>query len=422
MNNHRSVEINIVVNMTKVEQILCARFPILNVMKNSFGSHLLLTSACAFAFGCAHGGRGEACTYAGMENLPANSAECVPPAPPPPPPPPLPIFAGGEPPIPDSVTTLRVHYATDRGRLPGDIVRYGRARGRLEYGVLDVSIPPGHRPGNLESPSWKRLEFHFDPRKHVMLHQVRPLSQAAMFGSLAEAVKGADSHELFVFVHGFNVSFDDAARRTAQIAFDLNLRIVPVMYSWPSQAQTWAYTVDEASIEKTLPNLRSFLEQVAAKSGATKIHLLAHSMGSRGLMRALEQISQSPRPVKFHNVILAAPDIDRDVFVEQIAPQLRRSVERVTLYASANDEALKASRKVHGAGRLGEAGARLTLLRGVETIDASRVDGDWLGHSYIAANKQVLDDLFSATVLDKAAPDRNLRRAVKSGLPYWILP
>jgi len=394
----------------------------------SFGSRLLLASVCVLAFGCAPRGYPSpgpgypVCTYPGLEHLPAESPECVAPAPPPPPPPPLPIFMGGGPPIPDSVTTLRVHYATDRSRLPGNIVRYGRARGRLEYGVLDVSIPPGHRPGNLESPSWKRLEFHFNPRKHVMLHQVRPLAQAAMFSSLAEAVKGVDSRELFVFVHGFNVSFDDAARRTAQIAFDLNLKIVPVMYSWPSQAQTWAYTVDEASIEKTMPNLRSFLEQVAAKSGATRIHLLAHSMGSRGLMRALEQIAQSPRPVKFHNVILAAPDIDRDVFIEQIAPQLRRSAQRVTLYASANDEALKASRKVHGAPRLGQAGPSLTILRGMETIDASRVDGDWLGHSYIAANKQILDDLFSATVLNKAAQERNLRGASRRGLPYWILP
>jgi esterase/lipase superfamily enzyme len=269
-----------------------------------------------------------------------------------------------------------------------------------------------------------RLEFHFDPRKHVMLHRVRPLPQADMFASLAAAVKGVDSHELFVFVHGYNVSFEDAARRTAQIAFDLNLRIVPVMYSWPSQASPapWAYTADEASIEKTLPNLRSFLERVAAQSGATRIHLIAHSMGSRGLMRALEQIAQAPRPAVFHNVILAAPDIDRDVFIEQIAPRLRRSSQRVTLYASANDEALQASRKIHGAPRLGEAGTRLTVLRGVETIDASKVDGDWLGHSYVATNKQILDDLFAATVLDKAARDRNLRPSARRGVQYWILP
>jgi esterase/lipase superfamily enzyme len=39
--------------------------------------------------------------------------------------------------------------------------------------------------------------------------------------------------QAFVFVHGFNVSFENALRRTAQIAYDLNFDGAPFLFSWP---------------------------------------------------------------------------------------------------------------------------------------------------------------------------------------------
>ena len=72
-------------------------------------------------------------------------------------------------------------------------------------------------------------------------------------------------------------------------------------------------------------------------------------MGGRLLTRAVQQLSQtsSAGPVKFNQIILAAPDIDRDTFMG-LAQAVKLTAERVTLYASSRDRALNASKRIHG--------------------------------------------------------------------------
>jgi esterase/lipase superfamily enzyme len=322
----------------------------------------------------------------------------------------------------DSLVRVQVYYATDRKREKEIPAEYGNKRGGMEYGQLVVTIPPDHRPGELESPSWVRLGWS-DRQKHVVLERVVILTRPEMFSRLAASVRSVSRREVFVFVHGFNVTFRDAARRTAQIAYDLNLQAVPVLYSWPSQGTGGpiGYTRDSEVMDYTAGDLSTFLEQVATQSGATKIHLLAHSMGSLALSKALQRIGNT-RPRMSHSVILAAPDIDADVFRRDIASVLRNVAKRITLYASDDDGALDVSKKVNGVPRVGQAGRTLVVLKDIETVDASRIEGSWLGHSYIAESKEVLDDLFAATILDQPADRRNLRRKTQGSLPYWVLP
>jgi len=75
--------------------------------------------------------------------------------------------------------------------------------------------------GTLETPSIWRLEFKADPQKHVMLRDATELSQKDFFSSLKSEVQEAQSKEVLVFVHGFDNTFEDAARRTAQLSYDL---------------------------------------------------------------------------------------------------------------------------------------------------------------------------------------------------------
>ena len=53
---------------------------------------------------------------------------------------------------------------------------------------------------------------------------------------LREEVRDSRRKEAFVFIHGYNVAFDDAIYRTAQIAYDLSFDGPPILYSWPSRA------------------------------------------------------------------------------------------------------------------------------------------------------------------------------------------
>ncbi len=350
---------------------------------------LIIGLFAAFTFaGCGGGGESD------PQSVSPPSVEPDPPRPPETAAP-TPENGGGPVSLKPNYATVNVFFATDRNRSkskkPSDM--FGVERGSsLTYGTCKVSIPRDHRMGELESPSIWRLEFRQDPEKHVVLLQVSVQQQREFFAEISARVKKSVKKNAFVFVHGYNVSFEDAARRTAQISYDLGFDGAPVFYSWPSQGTVAGYVVDETNIEWAQTNIKRFLDDFAVRSDAENIYLIAHSMGSRGLTRAFTQlVAEKPAlRTRFREVILAAPDIDAEVFKRDIAPKLAPA----TLYASSQDKALELSRKFHGYPRAGDSGARLLIMPGVETIDASNVDSDFLGHSYFGEATSVISDMF----------------------------
>ncbi|MGO4377900.1 alpha/beta hydrolase [Pseudoduganella sp. RAF53_2] len=320
---------------------------------------------------------------------------------------------------------MKVWFATDR-ELSGDrhpARLFGGARGQLRYGSCDVSIPREHRMGELESPSLLRLEFHENPEHHVMLMAVELMDASYCFGQLKDAVAAGGEKSALLFVHGYRTSFEDAARRTGQLAYDLGYQGVPIFYSWPSQGKLSGYIVDETNVEWTLSNLNTFLIEFLEQSGAEHVYLLAHSMGNRAMTRAMMNLNAS-RPelaARIREVILTAPDIDADVFRQQIAPALAKAANPVTLYASSEDAALQASKSVHGYPRAGESGPGLALAPGVETIDVTGIDTGFIKHSYFAERRSALSDMYYLIHEHARAADRFGLRAVDSGAGrYWV--
>jgi esterase/lipase superfamily enzyme len=134
--------------------------------------------------------------------------------------------------------------------------------------------------------------------------------------------------------------------------------------------------------------------------------------GKRDLVMA------DPAAPSFTEVILTAPDIDADVF-RQVAAAFRRAARRVTLYASERDRALLASHKVHGYPRAGDGGRNIVVVPGIDTIDASALETDFLGHSFFGSNDSVISDLFY--VLRGHAPKgrSRLRPRESPAGSYW---
>jgi len=232
---------------------------------------------------------------------------------------------------------------------------------------------------------------------------------------------------VFVFIHGYNVSFDKAARRTAQLAYDLEFDGTPILYSWPSQDQIAGYFADEASVGVSARKLRHFLEDLVEKSGASRIHLIAHSMGNRALVEALEQLVLRRDPslpsAVFDQVILAAPDIDIDLF-KATSPEIQKAARRVTLHASSNDQALEYSATVHGgiprAGSIVDDGKEVVVLSGLDTIDMSAIDTTSLGHSYYGDDAAAMTDMV-LLMWRGASPSKRCGMYVKpkDDLRYW---
>lgn len=347
--------------------------------------------------------------------------------------------------------TVEVFYGTDRKwGIPGEkvwkfdrhskAVAYGVERGKLEFGTLSVSIPVTHRTGELEDKGW--FEYKTDPARHVVLLTIDRKPRELFLSELKHriacgprikdddpsACKPGDK-AILVFIHGYNVSFKDAARRTAQIAYDLEFKGVPLMYSWPSQASIPGYTADEANIRWTVPHLEEFLTLVTENAQADSVHVIAHSMGNRAITEVLRRFAteraELGRP-RLNQIVLVAPDVDAAVFRDEIAPAFAGVAERVTLYASAHDKALNVSKGLHQYPRAGDLSEEVMIAEGIETIDASDVDTSLLrairlGHSYFADKASAIDDL-KATLAGVEANDRVrlLERCypAKGGM-YW---
>ncbi|WP_323038334.1 alpha/beta hydrolase [Gemmobacter sp.] len=319
-----------------------------------------------------------------------------------------------------------VHYATDRARSDSDDPEdfYGYARGPLDYGIAEVSIPDQHIPGAIERPSIWKLEFAPDPARHVMLRSVTPMAGEAFFASLASATASRPRPEIVLFIHGYNVSFGAAARRAAQLAHDMNYPGLPVLYSWPSQGSTVGYLSDAAVVQLSGRHLSRFLDDLVARSGAQTIHIVAHSMGNRALTEALELYAlrngiRPGDPPDFGQVIFAAPDVDAGLFAE-ILPTMRPVAQRMTLYASENDWALVASRNLHGnMARAGQAGADTLAVGGLDTVDMSALGADMLAHGYFADDRSALADLV-AVLWRNAAPERRCGLVPHQTADAWM--
>jgi len=324
-------------------------------------------------------------------------------------------------------TVVRVLYATDRkAQIDQGSQAYLGVRsdsGSLAYGACDVSIPETHVVAELERPSIWRLEFHPDPERHIVLGKVQSEAKAGFLKDVAGMVAASPGKEAFVFVHGYNVSFEDAAIRTAQLTYDFGFKGAPIFYSWPSRGSLFGYLDDEQSVQQTVGNLKQFLEDISASSGATVIHLIAHSMGNRALLPVLAQLAADPHFKdfgKFNTVVFAAPDVDRDSFM-QLVQQIHRPQNKVTLYVSEHDQALAASHLLfHKEPRAGEAGTDTIVMPGLDTVDVSKLSMDALGHSYYGDNRSVVEDLLKF-LKGQLAPRPGLSKVPLGSLAYWQL-
>jgi len=303
----------------------------------------------------------------------------------------------------DGYAAVRVFYGTNRVPAGDGTLSpyYGKVNGALQYGYATVTIPQSHRLAELESPEqWSDFSFGLaatqDKTKYILLEKVTPLDKDAFLAQLHRQVGDSTSKDAFIFIHGYNTSFEDAARRTAQLAYDMDFDGTPIMFSWPSQASLSAYIVDEGVIDVSVIRMAEFLDTIAAQFGAEHIHLIAHSMGNRVLIGALQRAllaragADHPRP--FGQIVFTAPDVDRDYFIAA-AESLSGIADRLTLYASDSDYALRMSQIIHSAPRAGFAGNTIIRLPGVDTIDMSGVPADLLGHSYFASNGGAVYDL-----------------------------
>jgi len=191
---------------------------------------------------------------------------------------------GGQPP---GGVLIEVLYATDRN-VTGDEKPnrfYGGNRGDMTYGRCQVVV----RPSKARSPYADHTLWKPDTgkriRKRAALRRIDTMDKHGFLKDVSRRSADSSDKSVLVYLHGYGRKFERAMSTTATLVYELSYLGVPVLYSWPSKGSAEAYPADRTAIDWSTPHLQTFLETLAADTGVDTIHLMAHSLGNRALLK-----------------------------------------------------------------------------------------------------------------------------------------
>lgn len=278
--------------------------------------------------------------------------------------------------------------------VPGVVFSGDRGPG-LSLENIVVSIPPAgtRKAGEVVYPK----STPPNPSREFVALRIDPMNASGMDRWFRK--REAPSGRLLIFVHGFNSSYEEAVFRFAQISYDSGADAAPILFTWPSQGSIFGYLYDRESANYSRSSLEKVIEEAAARPDVSEITVMAHSMGSWLTMEALRQmaIRKGRLPAKLTNVILASPDLDVDVFHEQL-DEIGPDQSRITIFTSKDDRALLVSRRLAGGvQRLGAVDLTRPEVqasfaqRGITVVDLTSVrTGDSLNHTKFAQSAEVV--------------------------------
>lgn len=359
----------------------------------------------------------------------------------------------------DRTTTSHVFIATDRepAERSDDAPVYSNARSRLlRIAVAEVDLARGMTWPQLHEQSLRARRAKQPAIRLVgtrelgaIWEDVPPLGEApalneAILRSFGDQVQAkldrSNPSDVFVFVHGFNTRFDGNTMLAAELHHYLGRQGVFISYAWPSQHSLFAYDEDKANARYSTRYFRLFLQFLAARTDARRIHIIAHSAGAPIAVEAVRQIrllhaddetDAIRRRYRLGNLVLVAPDMDVAHFYNANFDGTHKVPERVAVYISTHDRALSFSAWMHGFARLGnpvdvltpEALERLRHMPSLEVIDVATAEhkyGSFLGHSYFHNDPWVSSDLIMLLRHDLPPAGRGLATTADS--PIWTFP
>ena len=372
--------------------------------------------------------------------------------------------------IPPALKSNRVDllYVTDRSPVAdeqGDL-GYGSSRSAsLAYGAVVVEIGDAvsweqlvqasgssQRAQALPLSVRSRIELgHFPPTPHafsvvdgMIIEDPVTIKEyervAATFrNEIARRLAFTEHKEVLVYVHGYDVSFDEAAADLADIWHFVERRGVPIVYTWPAAyGGLFGYFADRESGEFTIFHLKQFLRLLASTPQIDGINIIAHSRGTDVTTTALRELiiedraaGRNPRAsLRIDNLILAAPDIDFDIVRQRLmAEKFGPAFGQITVYTTDADAALDLSETLMTGTRFGrvresDLGAReqaiFAQVTNVNFIDVKGVS-TFSGHGYFLDNPAASSDVI-LILKDGARPGDPARPLTHKKLNFWELP
>lgn len=239
-----------------------------------------------------------------------------------------------------------------------------------------------------------------------------------------------DGNRKLLLIHGFNTSFREAVEAVAALKDHLAFKGI-VLWSWPSRGEgVLDYPHDKEDAGFSGHPLAQFLALVP-EDCASRLTIVAHSMGNVIALDALQSISVQPYRQRVGRIVFAAPDVHASNFESLVRAVDEAGANRLqlVLYACAWDVALAISAKVNGEDRAGQVGRNGILI--LPNLESIAIDGHQflgvptaLNHGYIYSDTRMHADI--SKLMSKQpfpAKDRGLtEKSTSSGNKYFTLP
>ena len=337
----------------------------------------------------------------------------------------------------------RFFYVTNR-RLGADDgpleERFGNERERvLKFGFFDTELEPTLGLGMIINPTdWFQNE-------EIQLRQVQLLDQSDFIAQLRQQVQASPLRSILINVNGFRERFPSALRKTAFLSHVLDINSPVLVFDWPGDQGSTprGYRRAQRVAGESGAELAQTLGLIIRQVQPDRLWLVANSMGGEVVVHAFSilyrEADLADAEVEIEDVVLTAPDVDRDEFNNQFKREIAALARNLTVYVSSNDRALLISRVLNRGRRLGEAtlnprnpdqfeeAARVLELvepnsELITLVDVTPVNRTRNFHNFSLETPEFFDDLF-LRLTNTNTPSNRLIYQVRTpdGAVYWVL-
>jgi len=309
----------------------------------------------------------------------------------------------------------RFFYVTNRrlGADDGSLEeRFGNERERvLKFGFFDTELEPTLGLGMIINPTdWFQNE-------EIQLKQVQSLDQSEFITQLRRQVQASPLRSILINVNGFRERFPSALRKTAFLSHVLDINSPVLVFDWPGDQGSTprGYRRAQRIAGESGAELAQTLGLIIRQVQPDRLWLVANSMGGEVVVHAFSILYQetdlADAEAEIEDVVLTAPDVDRDEFDRQFKREIAALARNLTVYVSSNDRALLISRVINRGRRLGEGtlnprnpdqseeAARILELvepnnELVTLVDVTPVNRTRNFHNFSLETPEFFDDLF----------------------------
>ncbi len=341
--------------------------------------------------------------------------------------------------VAENYRVLDVYYATTRSRGEAektDVLFTSRFSEETSLGKMNIKVDPAVKIG-------KMLPRKLKGRGILGVKNVNMLDREDFMKDLADAVESSPKKSLLVMVFGYMDDFEESAIKAAWFAYMLDVNTPVLLFDWPGDqaVSIGGYKKANHYAEASGPALGELLVRIEREIKPDKLWLKGSSLGCETICHAFEYMYQfedmRDDEAEITEVILAAPDVSEEAFKDRFGRHISVFTDRLTIYVSADDDALLMSGMITGQKKLGrqrvtdppqfEAAKDLLLLKSqnpgrITVIDVTPINTSSFHHGYYLESPEFFDDLYARIHGKSSHGNRRLYLIkYKDEVDYWVM-